>query len=58
MLRIFASIFATEESDVSLKDIFIAILNWRTAEQVDVLLEKLLREGIKEPPNLREGDRA
>ena len=54
MLRIFASIFATEESDVSLKDVFSAILNWRTAEQVDVLLEKLLREGIKEPRHLKD----
>ena len=54
VLRIFASIFATEESDVSLKDVFSAILNWRTAEQVDVLLEKLLREGIKEPRHLKD----
>ena len=47
MLRIFAkSMSATEESDVSLKDVFSTILNWRTAEQVDVLLGKLLQEGI------------
>ena len=55
VLRIFAkSMSATEESDVSLKDVFSTILNWRTAEQVDVLLEKLLREGIKEPRHLKD----
>ena len=55
VLRIFAkSMSATEESDVSLKDVFSTILNRRTAEQVDVLLEKLLREGIKEPRHLKD----
>ena len=53
VLRIFARISATEESDASLKDFF-AILNWRTAEQVDVLLGKLLQEGIMEPRHLKD----